>query len=62
MELPDAEQHKQLIDGSGKILLLRLLLPKLKQRGHRILLFSQVGRLCSSQCILNLGTVQDRFG
>lgn len=41
-ELPDDEQQKQLIEGSGKILFLKTLLPKLKQRGHRVLLFSQV--------------------
>ena len=40
--LPDAEQRKQLINGCGKILFLKMLLPKLRQRGHRILLFSQV--------------------
>ncbi len=35
------EQHKQLIDASGKLLFLKQLLPKLKERGHRVLLFSQ---------------------
>ncbi|EIW67685.1 hypothetical protein TREMEDRAFT_64279 [Tremella mesenterica DSM 1558] len=40
-ELPDDEQHKRLINGSGKLSFLRILLPKLKERGHRVLLFSQ---------------------
>lgn len=34
--------HEKLIDASGKLRLLRSLLPKLKERGHRVLLFSQV--------------------
>ncbi|TFK77267.1 hypothetical protein BDN72DRAFT_35406 [Pluteus cervinus] len=33
--------HEKLIDGSTKLRLLKMLLPKLKERGHRILLFSQ---------------------
>lgn len=44
MTLDDAEQHKRLISGSGKLAFLKLLLPKLKERGHRVLLFSQVSR------------------
>ncbi|KZS95781.1 hypothetical protein SISNIDRAFT_325955 [Sistotremastrum niveocremeum HHB9708] len=39
--LSDAEAHKQLIDASAKLLLLKTMLPILKQRGHRVLLFSQ---------------------
>ncbi|KAF8560206.1 hypothetical protein OG21DRAFT_38190 [Imleria badia] len=35
------EAHEKLIDASAKLLLLRSLLPKLKARGHRVLLFSQ---------------------
>lgn len=42
-ELPQAEQHKQLTDASGKLLFLKQLLPRLKERKHRVLLFSQVG-------------------
>lgn len=42
MTLPDEEQQKRLIQGSGKLVFLKLLLPKLKERGHRVLLFSQV--------------------
>jgi SNF2 family DNA or RNA helicase len=41
-KLPMDEQHKRLIAGSGKMVFLKLLLPKLKERGHRVLLFSQV--------------------
>ena len=44
--LPEAEQHKRLYNASGKLAFLRILLPKLKERGHRVLLFSQV-RTCS---------------
>lgn len=35
------EAHRNLIDASAKLKLLELLLPKLKERGHRVLLFSQ---------------------
>ncbi|WWC88549.1 uncharacterized protein L201_003460 [Kwoniella dendrophila CBS 6074] len=40
-DIPEEEQHKQLIEASGKLRFLKLLLPKLKERGHRVLLFSQ---------------------
>ncbi|ORY25945.1 hypothetical protein BCR39DRAFT_542680 [Naematelia encephala] len=40
-DAPDEEQHKQLVTASGKLAFLKLLLPKLKERGHRVLLFSQ---------------------
>ncbi len=46
MNLPSRETHEKLIDGSAKFRFLKTLLPKLKERGHRILLFSQVGLLC----------------
>lgn len=36
------ETHGKLIDGSTKLRFLKALLPKLKARGHRVLLFSQV--------------------
>ncbi|TDL28199.1 hypothetical protein BD410DRAFT_739739 [Rickenella mellea] len=39
--LTDAEAHAKLIDGSTKLRFLKMLLPQLKQRGHRVLLFSQ---------------------
>jgi hypothetical protein len=40
--LSNQETHEKLIDGSTKLRLLKTLLPKLKARGHRVLLFSQV--------------------
>lgn len=40
-DLPLEEQHRQLVNASGKLQFLKLLLPKLIARGHRILLFSQ---------------------
>ncbi|KAH8835703.1 SNF2 family DNA-dependent ATPase [Flagelloscypha sp. PMI_526] len=39
--LSPQEIHERLIDASGKLRFLRMLLPKLKARGHRVLLFSQ---------------------
>ncbi|KAN0080601.1 PHD/FYVE-zinc-finger like domain containing protein [Elaphomyces granulatus] len=33
--------HRNLVEASGKLKLLELMLPKLKDRGHRVLLFSQ---------------------
>ncbi|KAL5533979.1 hypothetical protein ACEPAG_439 [Sanghuangporus baumii] len=39
--LSPIEAHLKLIDASGKLRLLKMLLPKLKARGHRVLLFSQ---------------------
>ncbi|GAB7349973.1 hypothetical protein MBLNU459_g0660t2 [Dothideomycetes sp. NU459] len=33
--------HRNLVEASGKLQLLDLLLPKLKERGHRVLIFSQ---------------------
>ncbi|OJJ49241.1 hypothetical protein ASPZODRAFT_129654 [Penicilliopsis zonata CBS 506.65] len=35
------ESHKHLVEASGKLKLLELMLPKLHQRGHRVLIFSQ---------------------
>jgi len=40
--LPPQESHGKLIDASAKLRFLKSLLPKLKERGHRVLLFSQV--------------------
>lgn len=37
------EMHKQLIDASGKLKFLQVMLARLKSRGKRVLLFSQVG-------------------
>lgn len=39
--LPERETHLKLIEASTKLRLLKLLLPQLKARGHRVLLFSQ---------------------
>lgn len=33
--------HKHLVEASGKLQLLKLMLPKLRERGHRVLIFSQ---------------------
>ena len=46
--LDPAEAHSKLIDASAKLRLLKGLLPKLKERGHRVLLFSQV---CDFHCV-----------
>lgn len=40
--LSPEDAHSKLISASGKLRFLKLLLPKLKERGHRVLLFSQV--------------------
>lgn len=40
-KVDDAALHRNLIDASSKFQLLELMLPKLKERGHRVLLFSQ---------------------
>ncbi|KAF9015550.1 SNF2 family N-terminal domain-containing protein [Cyathus striatus] len=39
--LSPQESHDKLIDASAKLRFLKVLLPKLKERGHRVLLFSQ---------------------
>ncbi|KAK7680574.1 hypothetical protein QCA50_016356 [Cerrena zonata] len=39
--LAPVQAHEKLIDASAKLRILRVLLPKLKARGHRVLLFSQ---------------------
>ena len=44
LDVGSQEIHKRLIEASGKLRLLNMMLPKLKERGHRVLLFSQVGR------------------
>lgn len=36
-----ATSHRHLVEASGKLQLLELMLPKLKERGHRVLIFSQ---------------------
>jgi len=44
-KLAESEKHRLLTQSSGKMAFLKILLPKLKERGHRVLLFSQVGSL-----------------
>lgn len=44
--LSERESHERLVAASAKLRLLRTLLPKLKARGHRVLLFSQVSEPC----------------
>ncbi|KAI0361386.1 hypothetical protein OH77DRAFT_1417635 [Trametes cingulata] len=39
--LPPQETHDRLVAASAKLRLLKMLLPKLRARGHRVLLFSQ---------------------
>jgi len=51
-DLAPNEVHEKLVSASAKLILLRMMLPKLKERGHRILLFSQV-------CCLKAGLIQD---
>lgn len=36
-----ATAHRTLVDASSKLQLLDLMLPALKERGHRVLIFSQ---------------------
>ncbi|KAH7344948.1 SNF2 family N-terminal domain-containing protein [Rhizoctonia solani] len=46
--LSQEETLKQLVDASAKFRLLKIMLPQLKKRGHRVLLFSQDGDTKSS--------------
>jgi SNF2 family DNA or RNA helicase len=39
------EEHKRLVEASGKLFLLDRLLQKLKEQGHRVLIFSQATRV-----------------
>lgn len=39
--LDDEALHRNLIDASSKFQLLEIMLPKLRERGHRVLIFSQ---------------------
>lgn len=41
-DLSPQETHERLVGASAKLRLLKMLLPKLRARGHRVLLFSQV--------------------
>ncbi|KAI5303399.1 hypothetical protein KEM55_000564, partial [Ascosphaera atra] len=49
--VPPEVSHRNLIDASAKLKLLELLLPRLQERGHRVLLFSQF--------LENLDIIQD---
>ena len=40
--LAPTDVHEKLVSASAKLILLRMMLPKLRERGHRVLLFSQV--------------------
>ncbi|CAI7677127.1 unnamed protein product [Penicillium discolor] len=41
-QTPDTQlSHRRLVEASGKLQLLDLLLPRLRERGHRVLIFSQ---------------------
>ncbi|WVQ73285.1 hypothetical protein IAR50_002853 [Cryptococcus sp. DSM 104548] len=40
-DLPQEKMHKNLVNASGKLQFLKVLLPKLIAKGHRVLLFSQ---------------------
>lgn len=40
-DVPEAEQHKNLVEASAKLVLLSKLLPRLQAKGHRVLIFSQ---------------------
>lgn len=44
-KLSPQDAHEKLIDASAKLRFLKMLLPKLKEGGHRVLLFSQVSTL-----------------
>jgi chromodomain-helicase-DNA-binding protein 4 len=41
-DLEATARHQALIDGSAKLGFLKAMLPKLRAKGHRVLLFSQV--------------------
>lgn len=40
-EVTDEQAHRNLVEASGKLVFLQKFLPKLKERGHRTLIFSQ---------------------
>ena len=52
--LGEAALHRNLVDASSKFQLLEIMLPKLRERGHRVLLFSQfLGQLDLVEDLLN---------
>ncbi|KAI0654200.1 SNF2 family N-terminal domain-containing protein [Cubamyces menziesii] len=52
--LPPQETHERLVAASAKLRFLKMLLPKLRARGHRVLLFSQ-----ASQFVIALDIIED---
>lgn len=51
--LTPIEAHEKLIGASAKLRFLKMLFPKLKARGHRVLLFSQASGTPSGSFIDN---------
>lgn len=49
-DLTQAEVHQNLLAASAKLKLLHVMLPKLKAKGHRVLLFSQVLHQLAFSC------------
>lgn len=49
--LSPQETHERLVGASAKLRLLKTLLPKLRARGHRVLLFSQVSGPTKLACL-----------
>jgi chromodomain-helicase-DNA-binding protein 4 len=60
-DLAPTEVHEKLVSASAKLILLRMMLPKLKERGHRVLLFSQVRllKVSSTELLTVSGVVQN---
>ncbi|KAF8329124.1 SNF2 family N-terminal domain-containing protein [Cantharellus anzutake] len=52
--LSNKEAHRQLVEASAKLRFLQMMLPKLKAKGHRVLLFSQF--------VIHLNIVEDFLG
>ena len=59
--LPPLGEH--LVENCGKMVLLDKLLRRLKERGHRVLLFTQVGYICCAICstVVNCDAFPDSF-
>ena len=67
-DLARTEVHEKLVSASAKLILLRMMLPKLKERGHRVLLFSQVrtlennrSELLTYECSSNLSLILSKI-
>ena len=50
-----AVSHRSLVEASPKLQLLELMLPQLRDRGHRVLIFSQFLEMLVSLCYDNIG-------